>query len=133
MVCLGPVPMRWQSCHSEVISIGNSLIGTSFSTTPKISLCRVLASRNSAKHHLDFAQAGETMNTTASQRSVAFRRASCQRSPAARPRSGSTSKNTSSSPQSLSASQCLRPTASISSTLEWLRKMRDIYLKLLSF
>lgn len=77
-----------------------------------------------ARHHFDFAQAGETTNTTASQRSAARRRASCHRSPAAKPRWGSTSRNTSSQP--FSVSQCLRATASSSSVLEWLRKMRDM-------
>jgi hypothetical protein len=47
-------------------------------------LCSVFAIRNSARHHLDSVQAGETRKRTTSQRSAAALRASCQRSPATR-------------------------------------------------
>ena len=55
----------------------------------------IFANKNSARHHLDESQAGEIRKSTASQRSAAALRASCQRSPTTRPRFGSTSRKTS--------------------------------------
>ena len=80
---------------SDVISAGRRLIGTGSIINPKTHLCRLLASRNSARHHFESSQAGETRNSTASQRSAAAFSACCQRTPGTSPRSGSMSRNTS--------------------------------------
>jgi hypothetical protein len=64
--------------------------------TPKMRLLRLLASRNSARHHFDAAHSGETSKITSSQRSAACFKAACHLSPALRPRSGSRSRKRSS-------------------------------------
>src|SRR5215475_8979890 len=91
--------------------------------TAKTRLLRLLASRNSARHHLDAAQTGETRNTTNSQRSAARFKASCQRSPAFSPRSGSRSRNTSSQPCAIIQSRMAMASALFA--LEWEMKIRD--------
>ena len=123
-VSTAPGRSRRHNCHSTVISRGRSSSGVGLTTRPKMSLWRFFASRNSARHHFDRAHSGEMRNSTASQRSAARRSASCQRSPAASPRSGSMSRKTSSQP--LLASQRPSATASSSFALEWLRNMRAI-------
>ena len=67
--------------------------------------------------------ARETRNSTASQREAASLSARSHRSPAAMPRSGSTSRKTSSQPSRFNQSRSA--TASALFSLEWLRKMRD--------
>src|SRR5215471_21628217 len=91
--------------------------------TAKTRLLRLLASRNSARHHLDAAQTGETRNITISQCSAARFNASCQRSPALSPRIGSRSRNTSFQPCVIIQSRMAMACALLA--LEWERKIRD--------
>ena len=89
-------------------------------------LLRLLASRNSARHHFEPAHTGETRKITISQSSAARFNASCQRSPALRPPSASRSRKMSSQP--CARIQSRTAMASAMSALEWLRKIRDMAL-----
>ena len=51
---------RSHSCHSAVISTGTRSSGTVSTISPKMRLCNVFASRNSARHHLDSTHAGDS-------------------------------------------------------------------------
>jgi hypothetical protein len=114
--------VRSASCHSAVSSVGRSAKGVGATTTPRMRLLRLFASRNSARHHFDAAQPGEISRIASSQRSAAPLSAPCQRSPALSPRSGSRSRKTSFQPSAVNHS--CRAIASPASALEWLKKMR---------